>query len=74
MPEIMDRLYESLTALDRVIRRQRRAIATIDALDNMSRLELARYHMRQAQIVLARVEGDALPPEIPTSPQTGAAV
>lgn len=61
MREIMDRLYACLTELDNTIRRQRHALATIDALDNMKRLETARKHIRDAQIVLAYLEGDALP-------------
>ena len=63
MHVIMDKLYACLTELDQLIRRQRGAIATIDALDNMRRLERAREHVRQAQILVARIEADALPPE-----------
>lgn len=74
MREIMDRLYACLTEIDLVIRRQRRALATIDALENMNRLERARQHIRKAQIELVPVEGDALPAELPTPPQTGVAV
>ena len=66
MRTIMDRLYACLTEIDLVIRRQRRAMATIDALENMNRLERARNHIRKAQIELAPIEGDALPPELPT--------
>ena len=65
MQPIMDRLYACLTEINLVIRRQRRAMATIDALENMKRLERARQHIRDAQIVLARVEADALPPDVP---------
>jgi len=65
MQPIMDRLFACLTEIDKVIRRQRRALATIDALENMTRLERARKHIRKAQIVLSRVEGDALPAETP---------
>ncbi len=65
MREIMDRLFASLTELDKAIRRQRRAMATLDAMENLARLERARKHIRKAQIVLARIEGDALPPETP---------
>lgn len=65
MRVVMDRLYASITALDDLIRRQRRAIATIDAIRNMQRLECAREHVRQAQISIANFEGDALPDEAP---------
>ena len=65
MREIMDRLFASLTEIDKAIRRQRRSTATIGALDNWVRLEMARKHVHQAQLVLARIEGDALPPETP---------
>jgi len=61
----MDRLYAAITALDDLIRRQRRAMATIDAMSNMSDLETARKHVRQAQIALAGFQGDALPNEAP---------
>ncbi len=70
MQPIMDRLFACLTEIDLVIRRQRRAMATIDALENMNRLEKARQHIRQAQIVLVPIEGDALPAELPTPGQT----
>jgi len=63
MRTIMDRLYACLTEIDLVIRRQRRALATIDALENMNRLERARSHIRKAQIELAPIEVDALPPD-----------
>jgi len=66
MREIMDRLYACLTEIDLVIRRQRRALATIDALENMNRLERARQHIRKAQIELVPIEGDALPAEAPS--------
>lgn len=74
MQRIMDRLFACLTEIDLVIRRQRRAMATIDALENMNHLERARSHIRKAQIELVPIEGDALPPELPTPPQTGPAV
>jgi len=67
MQPIMDRLYACLTEIDLLIRRQRRAMATIDALENMKHLERARQHIRQAQIELVPIEGDALPPEPPPS-------
>lgn len=66
MQPIMDRLHACLTEIDLLIRRQRRAIATIDALENMNRLEGARKHIRQAQIELVPIEVDALPPETPS--------
>jgi len=66
MREIMDRLYACLTEIDLVIRRQRRAMATIDALENMNHLGRARSHIRKAQIELVPIEVDALPPETPS--------
>jgi len=69
----MDRLMASLTEIDSVIRRQRRAMATVAALQNMSQLETARQHIRSAQRVLVTVEGDALPDQAsPTTSQTQA--
>ena len=65
MQPIMDRLMACLTEIDLVIRRQRRAMATVAALENMNRLEKARQHIRQAQIVLVPIEGDALPKATP---------
>ncbi len=65
MRTIMDRLYACLTEIDLVIRRQRRAMATIDALENMNHLERARSYIRKAQIELVPIEGDALPPAVP---------
>jgi len=67
MQPIMDRLYACITEIDLVIRRQRRAMATIDALENMNRLEQARKYIRKAQIELVPIEVDALPPETPPS-------
>jgi len=64
MRPIMDRLHACLSEIDLLIRRQRRALATIDALENMNRLEGARKHIRQAQIELVSFEVDALPPEL----------
>jgi len=55
MQEVMDRLYEAMTALDREIAASERAPATIGALLRVSRLELARTLVRRAQTALARV-------------------
>ncbi len=63
MRAIMDRLYACQTEIDIVIRRQRRALATVDAMQNMHQLETARKHIRAATIALVDVEGDALPSE-----------
>lgn len=63
MQPIMDRLMACLTEIDLVIRRQRRAMATVAALENMTALEAARQHIRLAQRTLVAIEGDALPPE-----------
>ena len=63
MHVIMDKLFACIAELDQLIRRQRGAVATIDALDNMRRLERAREHVRQAQILVGRIEADALPSE-----------
>jgi len=65
MQRIMDRLLACVSEIDLVIRRQRRALATIDALENMNHLERARQHIRKAQIELVPIEGDALPSETP---------
>ena len=71
MQTVMDRLMAALTEIDNVIRRQRRAMATVAALSNMSDLETARSHIRAAQRVLVTIEGDALPTEpSPSSRQT----
>lgn len=73
MREIMDRLYACVTEIDLVIRRQRQALATIDALENMNQLEKARKHIRAAMIDLTTIEGDALPSQAsPPTPQTQA--
>lgn len=61
MQLIMDRLMESLTEIDNVIRRQGRAMATVNALSNMSDLMTARKHVRSAQHALVHIDGDALP-------------
>jgi len=61
MQPLMDRLFAALTECDRVIARQRRALATVDALSNMNDLQTARKHIRAAQTALATIEGDALP-------------
>lgn len=63
MQPIMDRLMASLTEIDNAIRRQRRAMATVAALQNMSQLETARQHIRSAQRALVTIEADALPSE-----------
>ena len=65
MREIMDRLCASLTEIDKTIRQQRRALATVAAMSNMSDLESARDHIRQAQMALTHFESDALPPMAP---------
>lgn len=73
MRAIMDRLYACQTEIDALIRRQRRALATIDSLQNMRQLETARKHIRAASIALVPVEGDALPAQAsPPTPQTQA--
>jgi len=65
MQPLMDRLFAALTECDRVINRQRRALATVDALSNMNDLQTARKHIRAAQTALATIEGDALPAQAP---------
>ena len=65
MREIMDRLCASITEIDKTIRQQRRALATVAARSNMSALETARGHIRQAQMALTHFDGDALPPMVP---------
>jgi len=59
MREVMDRLYEAMTALDREILASEQAPATIGALLRVSRLETARTLVRRAQTALARVEDHA---------------
>jgi len=58
----MDRLWECLTEIDNVIRRQRRTMATVAAMTNLSDLETARGLVKKAHLVLARIEADALVP------------
>jgi len=65
----MDRLWEALTEIDNVIRRQRRAIATVAAMTNLSNLETARGLVKKAHLVLARIEADALTPPASASLQ-----
>lgn len=62
MQTVMDRLWECLTELDKVIRRQRRAVATVAAMTNLTNLETARKHIKAAQHGLVRIEADALIP------------
>jgi len=62
---LMDKLHACLTEIDMVIQRQRRAMATVAALSNMSDLETARQHIRATQNVLMHIEGDALPAQAP---------
>lgn len=52
---------ESLTEIDNLIRRQRRAMATVAAIQNLNKFETARQHIRKAQFALVKIEGDALP-------------
>lgn len=61
MQLVMDRLMASLTEIDNVIHRQRRAMATVAAIENISNMETARSHIRKAQFALIGIEGDALP-------------
>jgi len=61
MQRIMDRLMAALTEIDLLIRRQRRAMATVAAIENLNKLETARQHIRKAQFALVEIEGDALP-------------
>ena len=68
MRAIMDKLYACVTEIDQVIRRQRHALATIDALENMRQLEKARKHIRAAMIDLTTIEGEALPTKASSSP------
>ncbi len=73
MREILDRLTASITSIDNAIRRQRRALATVAALSNMSDLETARNHVRAAIAALTHFQGDALPSEASlATPQTPA--
>lgn len=62
MQLVMDRLMASLTEIDNAIRRQRRALATVAAIQNINSMETARQHIRKAQFALIDIEGDALPP------------
>lgn len=78
MREILDRLTASITSIDNAIHRQRRALATVAAVSNMSDLETARNHVRAAIATLTHFQGDALPSEAslatsqtPTPPPAG---
>lgn len=68
MRRVMDSLMASLTAIDDLIRQQRRAMATIAAVENMDNLQTARNHVRAAQRVLVLFEPDALPTGASGSP------
>jgi len=62
MQQVMDRCWEALTEIDNVIRRQRRAMATVAAMTNLNELETARTLVQKAHMVLARIQADALLP------------
>jgi len=60
---VTDRLQEAITEIDNAIRRQRQAVCTVGAVENLSHLEYARGCIHNAQIVLTRFQADALPPQ-----------
>jgi len=62
MKEATDALYHALTALDRAIVQQRKALATVGALMNLAHLQIARRDVIHAQTTLGHFRGDA-PPE-----------
>jgi len=71
MRQVLDRLQEALTEIDNAIRRQRQALATVGAVENLSHLEYARGCIHNAQIVLTRFRADdVLPTESAPSLQT----
>jgi len=65
MRAILDRLTASITEIDNAIRRQRRALATVGALSNMSDLQTARGFITAAINTLTHFQGDALPSQAP---------
>jgi len=61
MREATDALYHALTALDRAIVQQRKAMATVGALLNLVHLQVARRDVIHAQTTLGHFRGDAPP-------------
>lgn len=55
----LDRLYEAVTQLDKDIRKQKKQAATCGAMRDLERLERAREHAYQGQMILVRLENEA---------------